>query len=57
MTFSTGFTSTANDGGNAERAAEVGREMQKKLSITSTMHGSEVQGKTLIITLKDFQAP
>ena len=35
-----GFTSTAGDGVNAERAAEVGREMQKKLdeqSVTLTM--------------------
>lgn len=40
VSFSTGFTSTANDAVNAERAAEVGREMQKKLdgqSVTSTM--------------------
>ena len=40
VSFSTGFTSTANDLVNAERAAEVGREMQKKLdgqSVTSTM--------------------
>jgi len=38
--FSTGFTSTANDGVNAEIATEVEREMQKKLdkqSVTSTM--------------------
>ncbi len=31
VSFSTGFTSTANDAVNAERAAEVGREMQTKL--------------------------
>ena len=40
VSFSTGFTSTANDAVNAERAEEVGREMQKKLdgqSATSTM--------------------
>ena len=40
VSFSTGFTSTANDAVNAERAAEVGREMQTKLdgqSVTSTM--------------------
>ena len=40
MSFSTGFTSIANDAVNAERAAEVGREMQKKLDgqpVTSTM--------------------
>ena len=40
VSFSTGFTSTANDQVNAERAAEVGREMQKKLdgqSVTSSM--------------------
>ena len=40
VSFSTGLTSTANDAINAERAAEVGREMQKKLdgqSATSTM--------------------
>ena len=40
VSFSTGFTSTANDGVNAERAAEVGREMQKKMDaqpVTSTM--------------------
>ena len=40
VSFSTGFTSTANDQVNAETAAEVGGEMQKKLdgqSVTSTM--------------------
>ena len=40
MSFSTGFTSTADDSVNAERAAEVGMEMQIKLdgqSVTSTM--------------------
>ena len=40
VSFSTGFRSTADDAGNAERAAEVGREMQIKLdgkSVTSTM--------------------
>jgi len=40
VSFSTGFTSAANAGVNAERAAEVGRELQKKLdkqSVTSTM--------------------
>lgn len=45
VSFSTGFTSTGDDPVNAERAAEVGREMQKKLdgqSATSTM---EVKSK------------
>ncbi|KAG7255643.1 hypothetical protein CRUP_008469 [Coryphaenoides rupestris] len=40
VSFSTGFTSTADDTVNAERVAEVGREMQIKLdgqSVTSTM--------------------
>ncbi|KAJ8385110.1 hypothetical protein AAFF_G00192510 [Aldrovandia affinis] len=40
VSFSTGFTSTADDAVNAERAAKVGREMQIKLdgqSVTSTM--------------------
>ena len=40
VTFSTGFTSTTGDGVNAERAAAVGRDMQKKLdgqSVTTTM--------------------
>ena len=40
VSFSTGFTSTASDAVNAERAPEVGREMQKKLdgqSLTSIM--------------------
>ncbi|KAE8291497.1 hypothetical protein D5F01_LYC11105 [Larimichthys crocea] len=40
VSFSTGFTSTRDDPVNAERAAEVGREMQIKLdgrSATSTM--------------------
>ena len=40
VSFSTGFTSNANDAVNAERAVEVGREMQMKLdgkSVTSTM--------------------
>jgi len=34
VSFSTGFTSTAGDGVNAERAAEVGREMQKRRFIS-----------------------
>ena len=45
VSFSTGFTSTGNDAVNAERAAEVGRNMQKKLDgqpATSTM---EVKSK------------
>lgn len=45
VSFSTGFTSTGDDPVNAERAAEVGREMQKNLdgqSVTSTM---EVKSK------------
>jgi len=40
VSFSTGFTSTGDDSVNAERAAEVGREMQIKLDgqpVTSTM--------------------
>ena len=40
VSFSTGFTGTANIAVNAERAPEVGREMQKRLdrqSVTSTM--------------------
>ncbi|XP_014680947.1 PREDICTED: uncharacterized protein LOC106820867 [Priapulus caudatus] len=40
VSFSTGFTSTADNAVNAERAVEVGREMQIKLdgqSVTSTM--------------------
>jgi hypothetical protein len=40
VSFSTGFTSTADDAVNAERAVEVGREMQIKLdgkSVTSSM--------------------
>ena len=40
VSFSTGFVSTADDAVNAEKAAEVGREMQVKLdgqSVTSTM--------------------
>ena len=40
VSFSTGFTSTGNDSVNAERAAEIGMEMQIKLdrqSVTSTM--------------------
>ena len=40
MSFSTGFTSTEGDSVNAERAAEVGMEMQIKLdgqSVTSSM--------------------
>ncbi len=40
MSFSTGFTSTENEQVNAEKAAEVGREMHKKLDwklVTSTM--------------------
>ena len=53
--FSTGFTSTANDRINAERAAEIGREIQKKLD-EQPNHGSEIQGKGLIITQKDSQA-
>ena len=41
VSFSTGFTSTADDADNAERATEVGRKMQIKLdgkSVTSTMN-------------------
>ena len=40
VSFSTGFTSTSNDAVNAERAREVGRQMQIKLdgqSVTTTM--------------------
>ncbi len=40
MSFSTGFTSTENDQVNAEKAAEIGREMHKKRdgkSVTLTM--------------------
>ena len=40
VSFSTGFTSTGDDSVNAERAAEVGREMQIKLDgqpVTSSM--------------------
>ncbi len=40
VSFSTGFTSTENYQVNAEKAAEIGREMHKKLdrkSVTSTM--------------------
>ena len=40
MSFSTGFTSTDGDSVNAERAAEVGMEMQINLdgqSVTSSM--------------------
>ena len=40
VSFSTGFTSTEGDSVNAERAAEVGMEMQIKLdgqSVTSSM--------------------
>jgi hypothetical protein len=40
VSFSTGFTSTGDDSVNAERAAEVGREMQIKLvgqTVTSNM--------------------
>ena len=51
VSFSTGFTSTANDAVNAERAAEVGREMQTKLdgqSVTSTM---EVKFKVQALSL------
>ncbi|KAF3835714.1 hypothetical protein F7725_028272 [Dissostichus mawsoni] len=45
VSFSTGFRSTGDDPVNAERAAEIGREMQIKLdgqSVTSTM---EVKSK------------
>lgn len=40
VSFSTGFTSTVDDAVNAERAVEVGRQMQMKLdgqSVTATM--------------------
>jgi len=33
MSFSTEFTSTVNNRINAEKAAKVGREMQKKLDV------------------------
>ena len=55
MSLSAGFTSTANDEVIGERAAEVEREMQK-LDNSNLNHGSEAQGKRLIITQKDSQA-
>jgi len=48
ISFSTGFTSTADDAVNAERAAAVGREMQINLA-------SEVQGAASFITQKGSQ--
>jgi len=46
VSFSAGFTSTANDEIIGERAAEVEREMQK-LDNSNLNHGSEAQGKGL----------
>ena len=51
MSFSTGSTSTGDDSVNAERAAEVGMEMQIKLdgqSVTSTM---DVKSKIKALSL------
>ena len=45
VSFSTGFTSTANDGVNAHRAAEVGREMQKKMDAQPVTSTTEVKFK------------
>ena len=56
VSFSTGFTSTTGDAVNAERAAEVARQMQIKLdeqSVTSTMEMKlKVQS---VISQKDSQ--
>ena len=52
MSFSTGFTSTGDDSVNAERAAEVGIEMEINLdgqSVTSTVWMSS-QSKSPVIS-------
>ena len=54
VSFSTGFTSTADDAVNAERAVEVEREMQIKLdgqSVTSTM-----EVKFMVQTLTEYDS-
>ena len=55
--FSTGFTSTADDAINAERATEVEREMQIKRDgkVSDIDYGGEVQDKCLVIAQEDFQ--
>ena len=45
MSFSTGFTSTADDSVNAERAAEVWMEMQTKLVGQSVTYSMDVKSK------------
>ena len=45
MSFSTGFTSTGGDSVNAERAAEVGMEMQIKLDGQSGTLSMDVKSK------------
>ena len=45
VSFSTGFTSTGDDSVNAERAAEVGMEMQIKLDGQSVTLSMDVKSK------------
>ena len=48
---------TRDDSVNGERAAEVGIEMKINLdgqSVTSTIYGCQVKGKSPVITQKDF---
>jgi len=51
--FSTGFTSTADNAANAERATEIqeiGRQMQIKLDAQQVHHGGEVQSTNPFIS-------
>ena len=61
MSFSTGFTSTADDSVNAERSAEVGMEMQIKLD-GSKRHSLQVvelsqQTRTAVQIVSNPPAP
>ena len=50
MSFSTGFTSTGGDSVNAERAAEVGIEMQIKLDGQSVTSSLDAKSKVKALT-------
>jgi len=51
ISFSTGFTSTADDAVNSERAAAVGREMQINLDGKSATSSMQVKFKVQPLSL------
>ena len=53
VSFSTGFTSTGDDSVNAERAAEVGMEMQIKLDVQSAT--SSMDAKSMVKALSSLR--